>query len=217
MNKSIRNPKVDEYINKSMKCRQELSALRTIVLDCELAEELKWRAPCYTFDGKNVVLVGRLKECCTLSFPKGALLKDTKGILSKPGQNTRAARVIRFSSVDEMDELKTVLKSYLREAVALERSGKKIEFKTDQELGFPDELLARFEEDVVFKAAFEALTPGRQRGYVLHFSGAKQSKTRASRIESCEPKILAKKGFHDCVCGLSKKMPTCDGSHKYAI
>ena len=214
MSKSKRNPKVDEFINKAKSWRQELSAMRIILLECQLTEEIKWRAPCYTYEGKNIVLIGRLKECCTLSFPKGALLKDTESVLSKPGDNTRAARVIRFACVDEINELENVLKSYVYEAIELEKSGRKIDFSENRELELPDELQAKFEEDPVFRAAFEALTPGRQRGYTLHVSGAKQSKTRASRIESCEQKILAGKGFHDCVCGLSKKMPACDGSHK---
>lgn len=216
MNKSSRNPKVDEYLNKTKKWRQELSALRMILLDCQLTEALKWRAPCYTFDGKNVALLSRLKECCTLSFPKGALLKDTPGLLSKPGENTRAARVIRFTCVDEIDELETILRAYVYEAVELEKSGRKVDFNQRRELALCDELQTKFEKDPAFKAAFEALTPGRQRGYLLHFSGAKQSKTRTSRIEACEHKILAGKGFHDCVCGLSKRRPRCDGSHKHA-
>jgi len=205
---------VDAYIRKQSEWRKELRTLRTIMLACQLTEEFKWRAPCYTSEGKNIVLLGRLKACCTLSFPKGVLLKDSEGILSRPGENTRAARLIRFTNVGEIDDLKEVLKAYVEEAVEIERSGKKTDFKADSELNFPAELEAKFEDDPAFKAAFATLTPGRQRGYVLHFSGAKQSKTRASRIESCEQKILAGKGFHDCVCGLSKRMPTCDGSHK---
>ncbi|WP_442511118.1 DUF1801 domain-containing protein [Novipirellula sp. SH528] len=205
---------VDEYIRKNKKWQEELQALRTIVLDCQLTEEVKWRVPCYTFQGKNVLLVSSLKEYCALSFVKGALLKDTDNILCQPGENTRAARLIRFTNVGEIVDLEPVLKSYVHEAIELEKAGVKVDFQENRALEIPGELQAKFDERPAFKTALDALTPGRQRGYVLHFSSAKQSKTRVSRIESCVQKILDGKGINDCTCGLSKKMPGCDGSHK---
>ncbi|MDA1012861.1 MAG: DUF1801 domain-containing protein [Planctomycetota bacterium] len=192
----------------------ELQTLRKIVLACQLTEQVKWRAPCYTFEGKNVVLISGLKEYCALSFMKGALLKDTDGLLIQPGENTRAARLIRFTNVGEIVDLKAVLKSYIHEAIELEKARLKVDFSENRELDFPDELLDKFNESSAFKTAFDALTLGRQRGYVLHFSGAKQSKTRAARIKKCVQRILDGKGFHDCICGLSQKLPNCDGSHK---
>lgn len=209
-------PEVDGYIRRNKKWQDELQTLRIIVLACQLTEEVKWRAPCYTYQGKNVVLLGGLKDYCALSFMKGALLKDTNRILIQPGENTRAARLIRFTNVAEIVEMETVLKSYVQEAIELERAGLKIDFSENRKLELPVELQEKFDECPAIKAAFDALTPGRQRGFVLHFSAPKQSKTRVARIEKCEQKILAGKGIHDCVCGLSKKPPACDGSHKYA-
>ena len=141
-------------------------------------------------------------------------MKDSEGVLEKPGENTRAARVIRFTSVEEIDELEPVLKAYIQEAIELEKAGLKVDFKEGAELPVPEELEMQFDEDPDFKAAFEALTPGRQRAYLLHFGAAKQAKTRASRVEAFKPRIFDGKGLNDCTCGLSKRMPGCDGSHK---
>ncbi len=189
-------PQVDGYIRKNKKWQKELEALRAIVLECSLVEEVKWRAPCYTFEGRNVVLLGALKDCCVLSFMKGALLKDTKGVLEKPGENTQAGRVIRLASVQEIDAMKTTLKAYVKEAIKVEKSGLKVDFKKSPE-PMPEELVAALDENPALKKAFEALTPGRQRGYILHFSSAKQSKTRVSRIEKCTPQILEGIGLND--------------------
>ena len=209
-----RSQNVDEYLRENPKWQKELQALRTIALDCQLTEVMKWRVPCYTFQGKNVILISGLKEYCALSFMKGALLEDANNILSKAGENTRAARLIRFTNVSEIVSLKTVLKSYVHEAIGLEKAGAKVDLQADRVINIPDELQSKLEESPGFKSAFDALTPGRQRGYILHFSSAKQSKTRVSRIESCVQKILDGKGINDCTCGFSKKMPACDGSHK---
>lgn len=209
-----RSQNVDEYLHENPKWQKELQALRTIALDCQLTEVMKWRVPCYTFQGKNVILISGLKEFCAISFMKGALLEDANNILSKAGENTRAARLIRFTNVSEIVDMKTVLKSYVHEAIGLEKAGAKVDLQADRAIDIPDELQSKFEESPAFKSAFDALTPGRQRGYILHFSSAKQSKTRVSRIESCVQKILDGKGINDCTCGLSKKMPACDGSHK---
>lgn len=211
-----KNPSVDQYIGTQLPWQQELQALRGIVLECQLTEEVKWRVPCYTLEGKNILLISRLKEYCALSFMKGALLKDTRGILCQPGANTRAARLIRFTNLSEIANLKSVLISYIHEAIELERSGLKVDFSETRELELPEELHAKFHEKPALKAAFEALTPGRRRAYLLHFTGAKQSETRTARIEKCEPRIFDGKGLHDCTCGLSKRLPACDGSHKFA-
>lgn len=207
------NPKVETYFRTLTKWQKELAALRKIVLACGLDEELKWRAPCYGVEGGNVVILGALKGCCTLSFFKGALLSDPEEILEKPGENSQAGRVIRFTSVQEIAAREAVLTAYIHEAIEVQRAGLKVERKKTAE-PLPDELLAKFDEHPAFQAAFEALTPGRQRGYLLHFSAPKQAATRASRIEKCVPRILDGKGMNDCVCGLSQKMPGCDGSHK---
>ncbi|HTH46637.1 MAG TPA: DUF1801 domain-containing protein [Candidatus Limnocylindria bacterium] len=210
------NPKVDAYLSERKTWQAELTELRRIVLECPVNEELKWGVPCYTFGKSNLILLGGFKEYCALTFCKGALLKDAQGILLKPGENTQAARLIRFTSVREVTALESILKAYIREAIAAEKAGLKVAFKDNTELTFPQELLDKLAENPALKAAFEALTPGRQRAYNLYFSAPKQSQSRTSRIEKYAPRILAGKGFYDCVCGLSKKMPSCDGSHKLA-
>ncbi len=208
------NPKVDGYFSNAKKWQEELKALRRILFDCELTEELKWRAPCYTFQNRNIVLLGGFKEFCALSFFKGALLKDANRILVKPGENTQAARLIRFTDIEEIVEMEPILKAYIDEAIEVEKAGLKVDYKEKTELVFPEELQKKLDATPALKAAFSALTPGRQRAYVLYFSAPKQSKTRESRVEKCMQKILSGKGFNDCVCGLSQKQPYCDGSHK---
>lgn len=208
------NSKVDEYFDKARKWQAELETLRAVLLECGLTEDFKWRAPCYTFQNSNIAIIGELNDCCTLTFFKGALLKDPEGILSKPGENTRAARVIRFTSVREIDELATLLKAYLNEAIEVEKAGLKVDFEKDRKLEIPEEFQDKLAENPALRSAFEALTPGRQRAYLLYFSGAKQSRTRESRVEKQTSRILAGKGINDCICGLSRKQPSCDGSHK---
>lgn len=192
-----------------------MAELRTILLDCDLTEEWKWRSPCYTFQGSNIAIIGGFKTHCVLSFFKGALLQDPEGILEKPGENSQAARVIRFTRKREIQEKESSLQAYIFEAIEVEKAGLSIDFKEKNELVLVEELLHKFEELPAFKTAFEALTPGRQRGYNLFFSAGKQSQTRTSRIEKYLQRILDGKGINDCVCGLSSKMPSCDGSHKY--
>ncbi len=189
------NPKVDWYFEKSA-WREEMAKLRTIILACDLTEELKWGKPCYTFEGSNIVILQGFKETCALLFAKGALLKDPRGLLEKPGESTQGARRIPFTSVKEIIELEPVLKAYIHEAIEAERAGLEVIFKKDPE-PIPGELRERFKEDPAFKKAFHALTPGRQRGYILHFSAAKQSRTRESRIEKCRPLILKGEGLND--------------------
>lgn len=209
------NPKVDEYIQNSNKWRQEMELIQSILLDCGLTEEFKWRVPCYMYGKSNIILVGNFKEYCTISFLKGVLLKDENSILVSPGENSQTVRLAKFKTVKEIVALDSVLRSYIHEAIEVEKAGLKVEMKKSKNLDFPEELLKKMEEDGAFKSSFEALTPGKQRGYNLYFSAAKQSATRTSRIEQYTQRILNGKGFHDCVCGHSKRMPTCDGSHKH--
>jgi uncharacterized protein YdeI (YjbR/CyaY-like superfamily) len=191
------NPKVDGYFKKSKEWQEELKQLRTIILDCQLAEELKWGKPCYAFQKSNVVIIIPLKESCALMFCKGALLKDAQGILIKPGENTQAGRWIKFTSVREIVKLKTVLKAYIREAIEAEKAGLKVNYKKTSEFTIPEEFQNKLDEIPALKTAFGALTPGRQRAYLLYFSAPKQSKTRESRVEKCMPQILNGKGLND--------------------
>ncbi|MFC0603677.1 DUF1801 domain-containing protein [Winogradskyella pulchriflava] len=209
------NPKVDTYLSKVEKWQEELETLRSIILKCGLKEDFKWRNPCYTFKEKNIAIIGGFKDYCTISFLKGSLLKDTEQILVMPGPNSRVAKLIQFKSVAEIIELESVIKNYLYEAIEIEKAGLKVNLASKDDIEYPVELNDKFKENPKFQLAFKNLTPGRQRGYILYFNGAKQSKTRMTRIEKYEQRIFNGKGFHDCVCGKSKKMPNCDGSHKY--
>jgi len=209
-----KNPKVDLFFNKIGKWREELERLRSIVLECELTEELKWGKPCYTFQESNLVILYGLKESCALGFLKGVLLKDSHGILIKPGENSQSGRWVKFTSVREIEGMEPIVKAYVREAIEVERAGLEVVFKATPE-PMADELRTKLAASPALKAAFEALTPGRQRAYNLYFSAPKQSKTRDSRIEKYVPRILSGKGINDCVCGRSQKPPGCDGSHKF--
>jgi uncharacterized protein YdeI (YjbR/CyaY-like superfamily) len=191
------NPKADEFIANAKTWREELKRLRTILLGSELTEEFKWGGPCYTFNGKNVVIINVLKESCALAFFKGALLKDVHSVLTRPGEHTQLGRWMKFASVGEIAELKSVLKAYIREAIEVERSGLKLKMRKTSDLKLPEELQTMFDEFPDFKAAFEALTPGRQRGYIYHFSAPKQSKTRAARVLKFMPHIFKGKGFQE--------------------
>jgi len=191
------NPKVDGYLRKSKKWQKELSKLRMILLDCELTEEVKWRHPCYTFQESNVVILGGFKEWCVITFVKGALLKDAKHVLVKPGENTQAARMVRFTNVEQIVEMEPVLKAYIQEAIEVEKAGLKVKLKKISEYKAPEELQKKLDEIPALKTAFAALTPGRQKGYILYFSAAKQSKTRESRIAKCMRQILNGKGLDD--------------------
>ncbi|WP_058829956.1 YdeI/OmpD-associated family protein [Paenibacillus polymyxa] len=191
------NPKVDAYLDKVKKWKAEMEKLRAIMLDCQLTEELKWGKPCYTFQNSNIAIIQGFKEHCALMFFKGALLNDPNGILIKPGEDTQAGRQIRFTNVEEIIEMETILKVYINEAIEVEKAGLKVDFKKNTELIFPEEFQAKLDEDPALKTAFAALTPGRQRAYVMHFSAPKQSKTRESRIEKCMQDILNGKGLND--------------------
>lgn len=179
------------------KWQKETEKLRKIALECDLTEELKWGKSCFTFEKKNVAIVIPLKESCALSFFKGALLKDEKGLLKKIGEHTQAGRWIKFTSVKEITALQKSLKDYLYEAIAIEESGKRVPKKAASEYVIPEELQARLDKSPQLKAAFEALTPGRRKSYFFHIAGAKQAKTREARAEKCEPIILSGRGFNE--------------------
>jgi len=190
------NPKVDFYF-KDKKWQEELEQLRKIALDCQLTEELKWGTPCYTHQKKNIVLIHDFKEYCAFLFFKGALLKDTEGILIQQSENVQAARQIRFTNLKEITEQKSILKAYIYEAIEIERAGLKVELKKTSEFPVSEEFQKQLENDSILKKAFEALTPGRQRGYLLHFSQPKQSMTREARVEKAISHILDGKGLND--------------------
>jgi uncharacterized protein YdeI (YjbR/CyaY-like superfamily) len=191
------NPKVDWFFDKETEWQKEYKKLRAIVLDCNLKEELKWGQPCYTFEKSNIVLIHGFKEYCALLFFKGALLKDKKKILIQQTENVQAARQIRFTDIKEIDKLEKIIKAYIYEAVEIEESGLKVPMKKATEFAIPEEFQSRLNKSAALKKAFYALTPGRQRGYLLYFSSAKQSKTRESRIEKYKEQILAGKGLED--------------------
>ena len=191
------NPKVNEYISKVKKWQEEMEKLRLIILDCQLTEELKWGKPCYTFQKSNIVIIQGFNEYCALMFFKGALLKDPNGILNKPGENTQAARQIRFTNVRVIVEMEPILKAYIYEAIKVEKAGLKVNFKNTSEFRIPEEFQDKLEIIPALKTAFDALTPGRQRAYILYFSQPKQSKTRESRVEKYISRILNGKGLDD--------------------
>ena len=191
------NPKVDFYFSKEKKWQEELEKLRTIILDCQLTEELKWGVPCYTFQKSNIVLIHVFKEYCAILFVKGALLKDTKGILITQTENVQAARQVRFTNVQEIVEMETILKAYIYEAIEVEKAGLKVNYKKATEFPITDEFQNKLDEIPDLNTAFYALTPGRQRAYLLYFSAPKQSKTRESRVEKWLQQILNGKGLND--------------------
>jgi uncharacterized protein YdeI (YjbR/CyaY-like superfamily) len=191
------NPKVDGYLGRAKKWQEEMKKLRMIILDCQLTEELKWGKPCYTFQKSNIVLIIGFKEHCALLLCKGALLNDTNGILIKPGENTQAARQVRFTNVRDIVEMEPILKAYIHEAIEVEKAGLEVNYKKNTELIFPEEFQSKLENNPALKTAFHALTPGRQRAYHIYFSAPKQSKTRESRVEKCMKQILNGKGLND--------------------
>jgi uncharacterized protein YdeI (YjbR/CyaY-like superfamily) len=195
MTKTILNPKVDFFFTKAKKWQEEFGKLRTIILDCGLTEGLKWGKPCYTFQNSNIVLIHGFKEYCALLFFKGALLKDAKGILVQQTENVQAARQIRFTNVREIGKMEPILKVYIKEAK--EKAGLKVDYKKTADFAIPEEFQNKLDEIRALKTAFGALTPGRQRGYILYFSAPKQAKTRESRVEKYMQQILNGKGLND--------------------
>lgn len=208
------NPAADKYFFDAPQWQEELKHLRKIALGSNLKETIKWGVPCYVFVESNIILLGSFKAFCSISFFKGSLMQDPNGILTKPGENSQSVRMLKFTHLDQIRELEPVIRAYVFEAIEIEKAGLKPAIDKSVELEFPDELLQILDQDAAFKAAFTALTPGRQRGYNLFFTAAKQPATRITRIEKYKQQILDGKGINDCACGLSKKMPSCDGSHK---
>jgi len=191
------NPRVDAFLSRAKKWRQEFEKLRAIILGCGLTEEVKWMHPCYTFENKNIVLIHGFKEYCALLFFKGALLNDAKGILIQQTQNVQSARQVRFTNVREIVKLQRTLREYVFEAVEVEKAGLKVKLKETSDFSIPEEFQNKLNKVPALKAAFDALTPGRQRAYLFYFSQAKQSRTRESRVEKYVPKILDGKGLND--------------------
>jgi uncharacterized protein YdeI (YjbR/CyaY-like superfamily) len=191
------NPKLDAFFRNSKKWQKEMKTLRKIILDCELTEEMKWRLPCYTLQDNNIVIIQPFKDYCAIMFFKGALLKDASGLLTRIGKNTQSGRQIRFTTVQEIMEMETIVKAYIHEAIEVEKAGLKVNYKKTSEFTIPEEFQKTMDKIPALKAAFDALTPGRQRAYIFYFSAAKQSKTRESRVAKCVPKILGGKGLDD--------------------
>ncbi|MCB9000101.1 MAG: YdeI/OmpD-associated family protein [Bacteroidales bacterium] len=191
------NPKVDKFLNRTEAWREEFEKLRSILLDCNLTEEFKWGNPCYTYHNSNIVLIHGFKEYCALLFFKGALLNNDRGILIRQSENVQSARQIRFTNIQEINSLETELKACIYEAIEVEKAGLKVNFKKTTEFAVAEEFQNKLDEIPALKMAFEALTPGRKRAYLLYFSSPKQSKTRESRVEKCIPQILRGKGLND--------------------
>jgi uncharacterized protein YdeI (YjbR/CyaY-like superfamily) len=194
---STMNPKVDWYFNRSNKWQQEVELLRMIILDTGLNEVLKWGCPCYTWDKKNIILIHDFKDYCAVLFFKGALLKDPKKVLIQQTKNVQAARQMRFTSVKEITKLEKTLKSYIQEAIAAEKAGLKVALKKTDSFDMPEEFKKKLDKSAALRKAFYALTPGRQRGYLLHFSSAKQAKTREDRVKKLIPNIMKGKGWDE--------------------
>lgn len=192
-----RNPRVDEFIAKAKRWPEEYKALRELLLQSELKEEFKWYQPCYTINNSNLIMIGGFKEHISLSFFNGAIMKDPHGVLVKPGENSQAVRMFKFHSVEQIHQNEAIIKEYIQASIDAEKAGLKIDFTEKKELVYVQELQDKINQDPEFKKAFEALTPGRRRAYILFFSGAKQSETRIQRIEKLTPKILDGKGISD--------------------
>ena len=212
--KSLMQEKINAFFEKGSAWQECMQALRKIVLQCGLDETMKWGVPCYIHEGKNILLLHGFKHYCAINFFKGALLSDKEQLLIQQTENVQAGRQIRFTEARTIKKQAAILEAYIKEAIALEHSNVKHLLPEKRTLDLPDELLQHFSNNVSLEEAFKALTPGRQRGYLLHFSEAKQSATITKRILAAQSKILMGKGLHDCTCGLSKRMPQCDGSHK---
>jgi len=208
----MKDPNVDQFIQSADKWRAEMTYLRSILLDCLMTETYKWESPVYMFGGKNLIGIAPLKEHCALNLFKGALLQDEQGLLIKPGEFTQLGRWMKFSSVEEIQAKEDTIKAYIYETIEVEKLGLKLE--KPAEIPYPEELVTIFKAKPDLKTAFEKLTNGRQRAYLRFFSDGKQSETRTSRIEKNEKYILKGIGITDCICGLTKRKPSCDGSHR---
>lgn len=211
----MKHKNVDAYFEGLSQWKSELALLRTLVLECGLDEALKWNVPCYTYQDTNVVILSGFKEYCVVSFLKGVLLSDTENLLVSPGENSQSVRFMKFTHKDDILKSKEQIKNYLFEAIEVEKAGLKVDLSKSKDFDLIAELKHKIDTDPTFKEAFEGLTIGRQRAYNMYIGQAKQSTTRLSRIESYTERILSGKGMNDCICGHSKRMPNCDGSHKY--
>lgn len=209
------NPNVNDFLSRATLWQDEMKQLRAFILDCGLQEDFKWRQPCYTYQGNNIAIMGALKNCCVLGFFKGVLLSDSEKLLVSPGENSKSVKQFKFSSLKDIMVLEKTIKAYLYEAIEIERTGLKVPNAENEVVEYPHELEIAFDRNPALKSAFTNLTKGRQRGYIMFIKAAKQSATRASRIEKNKDRILMGKGINDCICGASKRMPNCDGSHKY--
>ena len=208
------NPNVTQYIADAKLWKNELFAIRVILLETELIEDFKWRAPCYTNNNKNIVIIAPFKEYFALGFFNGAAINDSANLLIKAGANTQSGRQLRFKNSHDILDQKAIIKKYIKEAISIQSTSTLENTKPTAPKVEVEELNAIFKSDINFEKGFQALTPGRQRGYLIYFSGAKQSETRVTRIEKYRDRIIAGIGITDCTCGLSKRMPSCDGSHK---
>jgi uncharacterized protein YdeI (YjbR/CyaY-like superfamily) len=207
------NQHVTQYISSSKLWKEELLAIREILLETEIVEDFKWASPCYTHNNKNIVIIAPFKDYFALGFFNGAHLTDPKGLLIKPGEHTRFGRQLRLENIEDIGKKKSFIKKLIKESILTEADAStKVEVAPTIVV---EELNTIFKKNALLKKAFESLTPGRQRGYLIFFSGAKQSETRIARIEKYTNQIMCGKGLTDCTCGLSKRMPACDGSHKY--
>jgi uncharacterized protein YdeI (YjbR/CyaY-like superfamily) len=209
------NKLVDNYIANAKLLKEELLAIRKILLETELVEDYKWSTPCYTHNNKNIVIIAPFKTYSALGFFNATAINDSANLLIKAGANTQSGRQLRFKDCKEILDKKAIIKKYIKEAISIQDTNIVDTTKPAAPVVEVEELSTIFKSDVAFKKAFESLTPGRQRGYLIYFSGAKQAETRLTRIEKYRDRILAGIGITDCTCGLSKRMPSCDGSHKY--
>lgn len=209
-----KDPTISAYFENLTHWKKELSALRKLVLAAGLTEECKWKHPCYTLAGANLIMLGDFKGFCSISFFQGALLNDPKGYLQKGGEHTQTSRILRFTNLEEIKEQISVIQTFIQDSIKLQESGLKPKKQAPPVIPHPVELIQAFKNNSAFKKAFSALTPGRQRDYLILFTGSEESATRAARIERATDRILKGYGRNDCTCGLSKRLPQCDGSHK---
>lgn len=209
------NPEVEAFLNKPTKWKKEIERLRRLLLECGLTESIKWRNLCYSINNSNIVIIQPFKVYCALGFFNGALLSDPDQLLIKPGANTQAGRQLRFTDLKEIEKKSNAIKRYLKNAMEIQKKGIELIIEKNAAPDLPDELTSIFKQNAPFKKAFHALTPGRQRAYLIFFTGSKNTETRQNRINKYIGRILDGKGINDCTCGLSKRMPQCDGSHRF--
>lgn len=207
------NPEVSQILQDADKWNEEMCLLRDIALECGVSEEVKWKQACYTYNGGNLFIIGAFKKYCAINIFKGSLLKDDANVLTSPGENSQSSKQWRFTDCQTIEANRDLIKQYIFELIEIEKAGIKVKYKSLEDYDIPEELSDLFVSDAAFENAFTSLTPGRQKGYLLFFNAGKQSKTRENRIQKYYERIMNGKGMNDCVCGKSKRMPNCDGSH----